>query len=174
MRLATTLLVALLLVCTGCGDRAHKPSAGPLASTSEDRSWSGAPVKPGEFLVVGVWLEQNESGHDLVLDQLVPDDASRAEGLEMRYAAVRVPQDGCQVGALRGWVPRGCAGRTHPVAGYRVRPGARTEILVGARSTTEGSWFIPAFRLEYGSGSNRYVATFNQGMRFRVSARSKY
>lgn len=160
-------LVVLLssLILTGCLD--DSPAGGPLADTSEGGSGSSAPVKRGQFLVVGVVTQRNEGSEDAVLEEVEPREPGWARGLEMRYAVVPAVSR-CRVGALRDWPPLGCATRLRPVRGFRVPRGGRALILAGARSQRLGRWSIPAFRLRYHVGSRRYETSYSQGLTLRV------
>lgn len=165
------ILLLVALSAAGCLSDSGR-AGGPLGETSDGGSWASGPVKRGQFLVVGVFTRKNESGHEVVLESIEPRDPDRAEGLELRYAAVQAPTRGCQVGALSNWPPLGCASKIRPVKGFRIARGAaETEILVGARSQHLGRWFIPAFRLRYSVGASHYETSYSQGIRVRVVRR---
>jgi len=160
---------ALMLVAAGCS----KVSDGPLRDTSGIGSWSSAPVKVGQFLVITVIVPRNASGHEAVLERLEPVHSASTRGLEMRYAAVR-NVGRCRAGAARDWPPLGCRGELEPVNGFRVGTGEHALILVGARSQTVGRWWIPDFRLHYRIGDRRYETSYAQGMKVRVVRRLGY
>jgi len=157
-RLRAALLFIPVLVAAGC---AH--GSGPLGVDGGGSS-TGGQVAVGQYLVVPVVLPANKGAKDAILESLEPADPVSARGLELRYAAVRLPDSLCG-GSTRGWPPRPCpAGRLHPVAGFRYRAGARAEILVGARSIRPGRWSVPAFRLRYSVGGSHYSAVYAQGV----------
>jgi hypothetical protein len=120
-------------------------------------------------LTVGVVLPANKSGRDAILESLEPADPGSARGLELRYAAVRLPDPSCQVGLFLGWPPGPCpVGHLHPVEGFRYAAGEyAAEILVGARSSRPGTWSIRAFRLRYRVGGRGYSAVYAQGVDLR-------
>jgi uncharacterized protein DUF6636 len=155
------LLWLLVLFIVGCG---HE--AGPLAVTGGDSSWLSAPVPVGRFLTAGIFVPANTSGEDAIFESFEPADPGAARGLELRYAAVRLPDPPCQIGGFLGWPPGACpVAHMHPVEGFRHRAGERAvEILVGARSSRPGIWSIGAFRLRYRVGVHRYSEVYSQGI----------
>jgi hypothetical protein len=161
-------LVVLLasLIVAGCMD--DSPGGGPLGDTSEGGSRFSAPVKRGQFLVVGVITQKNNGGQDAVLEEVEPREPDWARGLEMRYAVVPADNRGCRVGVMRDWPPLGCASRMRPVQGFRVATGGRALILVGARSQELGRWSIPSFRVAYRVGDRNFETAYSQGMGLRV------
>jgi hypothetical protein len=166
-RFGGLLLTLVVLAGAGCRDGSLRVG-GPLSEPTDNSTMNTAAVKRGQFLVVGVFVPNHGSDRDVVLERLEPVDPGQTQSLEMRYAALRIPSPGCQIGAARGWLPSGCVSKIKPVNGFRVRRGADTEILVGARSQHPGSWSIEAFSLVYRVGDRRYQTTYAQGMTVRV------
>jgi hypothetical protein len=163
-------VAVVLLVATGC--QHERQSGGPLQDSSRTRSVTSAPVKRGQFFVIGVMVPPSASRESALLESLGPADPETAQGLELRYAVV-VSSRGCRVGAARNWPPLGCVTKMRAVKGFRVPGHGVAELLVGARSQRIGRWTIPAFRLHYRVGDRRYKTTYYQGMEPRVVRRLK-
>jgi len=172
--LAALVVVLLGFAGAGCLGGSERQSGGPLREPGDGESWSSAPVKAGQFLVVGLAVPRNASEHEAVLERVEPSDRASARGLELRYAAVRSGSRHCTIGAMRDWPPLGCRGELEPVNGFRVRAGERAMILVGARSQSLGRWPLLQFRLRYHVGDDRYETKYGQGMKLRVVPRLSF
>jgi hypothetical protein len=167
VRRIASLASASLLALVGLACNEHD-NQGPLGDRGDVRAMTSGSVPAGTTYVIGVNLPENASGVDTILESIEPSDSGRASGLEMRYAAVHVPNRGCQVGSAHGWPPLRCAGKAKPVGGFRFGNGRSVEILVGALAGSPGHWVIPDFRLRYSVGGRHYAATYAQGMNLRV------
>ncbi len=163
------LVLGLSTLATACAS--SRLSDGPLKEQSENSSVAGsgtAVFRVGQFFDVSVIPPRNPGRKDAVFQRLEPADATRAEGLEMRYAVVRIGP--CPViGSDHGWPPSGgCKRDLLPVNGFHLRPGKQVSILVGAAARRGGKWLIPAFRLHYKVGEKSYAATYYEGLELKV------
>lgn len=163
------LAVALTLLASACSGG---PSPGPLGQKGGiGGSWTGIPVKPGQFADTGFAIPANSSNETIVFESFRPHKPSSANGLELRTGVTDVLRCG-EIGGAHGWPPAHCKhGRLQRLAGYRYRPGMNVSILVGARASRPGKWFMRSFDLDYRIGSNHYQARFTQGLKLKVRGR---
>jgi hypothetical protein len=156
------IVAGLFSACGGGG------AGGPLAPDPGNSSAATAPAHVGQIVAFGIWLPENQ-GEEAVVRSIEPADPEQAEGLELQYAGVE-PNSDCKLGALYGWPPQSCRDDLLPIQGFRIRPGVEGGILVGARASEPGRWFVRGFRVQYDVGGRSFEAVYPQGIGIKVEA----
>jgi hypothetical protein len=155
---ASVVLIVVVLPRTGT-------TQGPLADGLETRwdsgTGGGGPALPGQFLATTIDTPKLTGSEDAVLDSIELVRPEQARGLTVRYALLTEGTPGSD----RGWPPRG---RSVPVEGGHIRPGAYGFIWVGMASHELGDWKLLNFRLRYHIGDRRYETVIHQAASVQV------
>jgi hypothetical protein len=149
-----------VLVVAGCGG-----GAGPLAWRKDaGSSYSGIPVKPGQFALTSIPIDPRVVKHPLVLLGVRPEYPQDAHGLKIRYGAKTIR--GAAIGGATGWLRK--ARGLHPLPGYVVQLHTPTEIVIGAAATKRGVYFQRGFVIDYRVGGTEYHAKQQIGLQICV------
>jgi hypothetical protein len=152
------LWLVALVAFSGC------ESEGPLAGPPG----SGGPAKMGQIFVIGIVTPRNGADEDAVFQWVQSSDSDAVQGLELRFAAV--PDTGrCPIGSAYGWPPHGCRERLRENQRLQGSPGEGGVDFVGASAPQPGTWFVPAFKLEYKIDWREHTTVLEQGLELRVS-----
>ena len=143
-------------------------SGGPLACP-ECHTGASMPMSVGELGTYGAANLDNHGKEPAVLDRVELVDRTR--GLRILGPLVFRSGDrpGGGIGLIRQFPPPGLKGALHPLHGYRVLPYRSFDddvaLLVGVSPLREGKLSYRKLKLYYHVGEERYVATFDMGVR---------
>ncbi len=147
------LAVAMATMLAGCG-----AGPAPLSAARPGDAVCYA-SSPHAKMTYGIEDFTNHSRQTVVFDQVglrVP--------LHLKVlGAYLSPRDrSAQIGALSGWPPRQLGGltdwaRRRPVRGYRLRPGATAEVILGFQLTAPSGGRSPGMLIWYHTSDGSYV-----------------
>ena len=161
-------LGAVLIVIFSGGSGEGAVAGGPLACP-DCQSGASMPMGVGDKGTYGAADLQNRSQEPAVLDHV--EFVGVSPGLRLLGPLVSRrgdrPFEG--VGLIRQFPPPGLEGALHPLHGYRVLPfhglADYVTILVGVSPLRKGKLAYRKLRLYYSVGDERYVTTFDIGLR---------
>jgi len=131
-------------------------SGGPLANPPDYRDEARAPVDLNEPISWGLIYLENKGSDPAHVEAL--DLGQIPSGLRVLGSYAFPGNAG--IGLLLGYAPS----RGRPVVGLTIPPKATYNVVLGLSATARGRHMIPAVRIRYTSGNQKYEATFNQAV----------
>ena len=153
-------LFALLLSAAGCRSSSRE-TGGPLRDEAGNRTMATAPVRRGQFHVLGLFVPKNKGNRRCDPRERGAEQAEQHPRLGDALRRRPPPESWVHDRLGTRLAPARLPGEDPPGPGVPDPEWSVRRILIGARS-------LPSFRVAYRVGDRNFKTTYLQGMGLRV------